>query len=238
MSKMDSQELREWVEEALEVLLTETKTEWGEDLKTEGLLLTRYTESYFKIRKMSLKEFNVDPEPLLKEMERIDGAIDNLILSIDNLPFQVRSNMGWGVWEVLDDEKAEALGIMKRPMEESTFIKSELIELSKKLTRALKKGEQASIRYRKKNWQNPKLIAFMWSVRSSLYMISKNPSTPLELDIPQTIKGRSPWVEFIRTMARLFDVECSNIERNWEYMNDIRVRFSEAQEDKLHNLSD
>ena len=227
-------ETQEFTKNVFFYFLQDTGVDYlDEDLDDLGALFLSLTENYYEINKYDICEFNVDPASVLEKTEGLQNVLNNLILSIDNLPFHVRSHMGWGVWTFVDQAVYEQNPkLIPYDIDETKHLKAELIGISKKLGRALKKGEQAAVQYRKMKWQNLDLIALMSAINSAIIVML----IKLRLEAPKTIKGDNPWRNLVERTSAFFGVNSSNIERNWEYMTDLRERRAQAERDRTKKL--
>ena len=48
---------------------------------------------------------------------------------------------------------------------------------------------------------------------------------PIEFYPPKCVKKGGHWAKFIEEMADVFDVECTNVQRNWNYMHEVRSSY-------------
>ena len=219
---------RAFVAQLLRRLADKTGCDIGADVEERVPLFMEKVERRFQMRTRDVAELTIDPEPVLEKLERIDEAIGNLVLSIDNLPFQIRSHMRWGMWDTMTDREYEYHGLVKPPIDESMYVKSELLALQKKLSVAVQKGEGAVSKYRKRKWTNKGLISLMWAVDFEVSGTFFGNYKPQQLGNGNTVKSGTPYAEFIEGMAKVFNVEFSNIERNWEYMNECKDRMMDT----------
>ena len=202
-------------------LAEKTKTDLGTEPKEAIVSLLDSIDLGYRARLRVVNEIASDADPIIEKLEHIDEAINNLVSSIDDLPYHVRDNMRWA-WESLPVNQSQEGALLRQTLDER-HTRSELLELKKKLSVSVKNGKSVASRYRQKNWTNKKLIALMWAVD---HAARYNLENLLDCEPPKSIKNGDPWADFIKGMARTFDIECKNLHRNWNYMCELKKLFS------------
>ncbi len=205
--------------------LADDHTDLGADPYEVAQYFLNTVDSSFKVRRKIVFELTSSPKEIFEELDRIKHLISNLIASIDNLPHEVRSAMQWGMWNAMQPHQIEELGLKKPPPDHKP-LKSELIEIQEKLRLAVADGFTAADKYDLKKWTNRELVALMWVIDAGFLKLRANKKNPINLSPPRYVKEGDPWADFIKGMAHVFDIECTNVQRNWNYMNEIRETYS------------
>ena len=157
MGEMVGQERVTFLTDLCRSLAQKTKTDLGAEPEAAVEHFLFRIEGIYRLRLEDVAQLTVDPKPILSELNRIHDALYDLVYAIDNLPYQVRTKMRWGMWESLSDEEFEKLGLDKPPIDEAKNIRPELLELQKKLSAAVKDGARAVSTFEEKKWTNKKL---------------------------------------------------------------------------------
>ena len=96
MSKMIGAERVVFVTGLCAALAEKTKTDLGTDPKEAIVSLLDSIDLGYRGRLRVVNEIASDADPIIEKLELIDEAINNLVSSIDDLPYHVLDNMRWG----------------------------------------------------------------------------------------------------------------------------------------------
>jgi hypothetical protein len=86
-------------------------------------------------------------------------------------------------------------------------------------------------------WQNPKQVVLLMAFRRALRQVNIMAECPIRYDPPKTLKAKSGnnvdskgmrWRKAIEAICNVLDVEPGNLERNWEYAQEIESRANQT----------
>jgi hypothetical protein len=184
-------------------------------------------------------------------IEEFDGILDQLkgvVKRIDKLSPRVRGLMRWGDFEALnalagadgeklrDEFRAEIAKHYKEPAKR-LLLRGDLVEAAETLKDNFELVEPAYAASRPTKWKYPKQIVLLMAFRRALRQMNIMADCSIEYDVPKTLHGKSAgdvdtksmrWRKAIEAICNVLDVEQGNLERNWEYAQEIESRANQT----------
>ena len=135
-----------------------------------------------------------------------------------------------------DEFRAEIAKHYKEPAKR-LLLRGDLVEAAETLKDNFELVEPAYAASRPTKWKYPKQIVLLMAFRRALRQMNIMADCSIEYDVPKTLHGKSAgdvdtksmrWRKAIEAICNVLDVEQGNLERNWEYAQEIESRANQT----------